>query len=35
MYLTKLEDQTRTKKILDDTEKMLDEIEGVTPVHGK
>ncbi|XP_042878477.1 26S proteasome non-ATPase regulatory subunit 13-like [Penaeus japonicus] len=35
MCLTKLEDQTRTKKILDETEKMLDEIEGVTPVHGK
>ncbi|XP_071528008.1 26S proteasome non-ATPase regulatory subunit 13 [Panulirus ornatus] len=33
--LTRLEDQARTKKILDETEKMLDEIDGVTPVHGK
>merc|ERR1719167_1298401 len=33
--LSKLEDQARTKKILDETEKMLDEIDGVTPVHGK
>ncbi|KAK7068032.1 26S proteasome non-ATPase regulatory subunit 13 [Halocaridina rubra] len=33
--LTRLEDQPRTKKVLDETEKMLDEIDGVTPVHGK
>lgn len=33
--LTRLEDQARTKKILDDTEKMLDEVDGVTAVHGK
>ncbi|KAG7163682.1 26S proteasome non-ATPase regulatory subunit 13-like [Homarus americanus] len=33
--LSRLEDQVRTKKILDETEKMLDEIDGVTPVHGK
>ncbi|KAK8379666.1 hypothetical protein O3P69_019567 [Scylla paramamosain] len=33
--LSRLEDQARTKKILDETEKLLDEIDGVTPVHGK
>lgn len=33
--LTRLEDQAKTKKILDETEKLLDEIDGVTPVHGK
>ncbi|XP_068211143.1 26S proteasome non-ATPase regulatory subunit 13 [Palaemon carinicauda] len=33
--LSRLEDQARTKKILDETEKMLDEVDGVTAVHGK
>jgi len=33
--LNGLEDQVRTKKLLEETEKMLDEIDGVTPVHGK
>ncbi|KAA0187508.1 hypothetical protein HAZT_HAZT001124 [Hyalella azteca] len=33
--LRQLEDKEATKKLLDETEKMLDEIDGVTPTHGK
>lgn len=33
--LHSLKDQEKTRKLLDDTEKLLDEIDGVTPVHGK
>ncbi|KAK4294755.1 hypothetical protein Pmani_032638 [Petrolisthes manimaculis] len=33
--LKRLEDPARTKKILDDTEKLLDDIDGITPVHAK
>ncbi|KAB7508169.1 26S proteasome non-ATPase regulatory subunit 13 [Armadillidium nasatum] len=35
VVLYRLEDQTRTKNILEETEKLLDEIDGVTSVHGK
>ncbi|KAF2368925.1 Proteasome component (PCI) domain [Trinorchestia longiramus] len=33
--LKQLEDKEGTKKLLDETEKMLDEIDGVTSTHGK
>lgn len=35
MTLRQLQDKEATKKVLDETEKMLDEIDGVTPTHGK
>ncbi|MCL4122953.1 UNVERIFIED_CONTAM: hypothetical protein GTU68_019477 [Idotea baltica] len=35
VVLYRLEDRNRTKKILEETEKILDEIDGVTLVHGK
>lgn len=33
--LHQLKDKDGTKQMLDDTEKLLDEIDGVTPVHGR
>ena len=33
--LHQLKDKEATKKMLDDTEKLLDDVDGVTPVHGR
>ncbi|KAL0274678.1 UNVERIFIED_CONTAM: hypothetical protein PYX00_002748 [Menopon gallinae] len=35
ILLDKLNDQTATKQIIEDVEKLLDEIDGVTTVHGR
>lgn len=35
VILHQLKDQERTKKLLDETEKLLDDIDGVTPTHGR
>uniref|UniRef100_A0A1B6M1C9 26S proteasome non-ATPase regulatory subunit 13 n=1 Tax=Graphocephala atropunctata TaxID=36148 RepID=A0A1B6M1C9_9HEMI len=35
IYLEKLNDQTATKKIIEDVEKIIDDADGITSVHGR